>query len=158
MLSGQGTVTVPSARSFAEEEGGSHSLRRQNSLPWKLLNHKGWAVQKCFQSRAICGATSALTLFSRRVCWKWPCGRESRKGPRDWGDGFGDLQETSSEVSCSWTRASLLRWGLTFLWLPPTSGLIPVSLCLLDLTCSVGWSAQRVAVLEDKGDGFACPV
>lgn len=133
-----GHGTVPSARSFADEERGSPSLRRQNSLPWKLLNHKAWSVQKCFQSRAVCGAASAMTLFSRRVCWKWPCGRESIKRPRDWGKGFGDLQGMSSEVSCSWTSASFLRWGLTAptSWIP-ASGLMPVSLCLFSrLKCS----------------------
>lgn len=138
---------------------GSPSERRQSSLPCKLLNHKGWSVQKCFQTRVICGATSALTQFSRREWWKWPCGRESRKEPRDRGEGFGDLQGMSSEVSCSWTSASLPRWGLTApsSWIP-AFGLMPVSLCLLDLTCSVGWSTQPVAVLEHKGVGFACPV
>lgn len=151
---------MPSARSFAEGEWGSPSLRRQeNSLPWKLLDHKGWSVQKCFQSRAVCGATSALTLFSRRGWWMWPCGRESRKGPRDWGKSFRDLQGISSEVSSSWSNVFLPRSGLTApsLW-TPASGLMPVSLCLLDLTCSAGWSSQPMAVLEDKGVGFACPI
>lgn len=134
---------IPSARSFAEDEWGFPSERRQSSLPCKLLNHKGWSVQKCFLTRVICGATSALTQFSRREWWKWPCGRESRKEPRDRGEGFGDLQGMSSEVSCSWTSASLPRWGLTApsSWIP-AFGLMPVSLCLLDLTCSVGWSTQ----------------